>query len=105
MITAFRVAALVCATAAAALAASNDWEAWMIAVAFLPSFALICLAMDRRRREKSGAAISPRWTAALLPTVGVAGGIAWGVTGDPMYLALSALAAVAAWSAYPGTLD
>jgi hypothetical protein len=90
---------------AAAFAATNDWPAWTIAVAFLPSFALICIAMDRRRRDKTGSTVSPRWTAALLPTVGVAGGIAWGATGDPMYLALSALAAVAAWSAYPGTLD
>jgi hypothetical protein len=105
VITALRGAALVGAIVAAALAATNDWRAWTIAAAFLPSFALICIAVARRRGDQSSVTISPRWTAALLPTVGVAGGIAWGATGDPMYLALSALAAVAAWSAHPGTLD
>lgn len=105
MISAIRGAALVCAVLAATFAAINDWHAWTIAVAFLPSFALMCLAMDRRRRDESSATTAPRWTAALLPILGVAGGIAWGATGDPMYLALSALAAVAAWSVYPGMLE
>jgi hypothetical protein len=105
MIAALRGAALLCAIVAATLAVASDWEAWTIAAAFLPSFALMCVVMDRRRRVKANATPSPRWSALLLPAAGVAGGIAWGATGNAMYLALSALAAVAAWSAYPGTLD
>jgi len=100
-----RGAALLCAIVAATLAVVRDWEAWTIAAAFLPSFALMCVVMERRRRGRARAKPSPRWSAVLLPAAGVAGGIAWGATGNPMYLALSALAAVAAWSAYPGMPD
>ena len=64
----------------------------------------MCLAAGRRLRVRSGQPPTP-WVRMLLPVIGVTGGIAWGATGDPMYLALGLLAGAVAWSVLPATLD
>lgn len=105
MTAALRGAAVAWAITVTALAATQGWSAGTIILAYLPCFLPASIVMDRRRRGEGSAPRSPRWTRALLPAAGIATGVAWGVTDDPVYLALGSLTAVTAWSLYPGTLD